>query len=214
MSPRTFVHRQGWIEENFAGRIVTLVRGHRWQISHRAFHSGVESLGYAEAVNARQLIEGGDTLIELTDQPLRVGETYDWAVVPSSGAVVMFSGTARDHSEGREGVETLAYEAYEEAVLPALEEVVHEMRKKWGAVRRVALIHRVGNVPVGESSVLVVVSAPHRPEAFEAARFGIDALKATAPIWKRETWKGGDDWAKTAQHVTDLSTFVAERATR
>lgn len=165
-------------------------------------------------MTTRQLIDGGNTLIELTDQPLNVGETYDWVVVPSSGAVVMFSGTARDHSEGREGVETLAYEAYEEAVLPVLCDVAAEMRKKWNEVRRVALIHRVGDVSVGESSVLVVVSAPHRPEAFEAARFGIDALKATAPIWKRETWKGGDDWAKTAQHVTDLSSFVSERASR
>jgi molybdopterin synthase catalytic subunit len=139
-----------------------------------------------------------------------VADTYDWAVVPSAGAVVMFSGTARNHSEGREGVETLAYEAYDEVVLTALGAVVAEMRIRWSAVRRVALVHRVGDVPVGESSVLVVVSAPHRPEAFAAARFGIDALKATAPIWKRETWKGGDDWAKTAQHITDLSTFVSE----
>ena len=139
-----------------------------------------------------------------------MADTYDWAVVPSAGAVVMFSGTARNHSEGREGVETLAYEAYDEVVLTALGAVVAEMRIRWSAVRRVALVHRVGDVPVGESSVLVVVSAPHRPEAFAAARFGIDALKATAPIWKRETWKGGDDWAKTAQHITDLSTFVSE----
>ena len=208
------MHRQGRTEENFAGRIVIVVRGHRWQISHDGFRSGVVSLGYAEIVTTRQLVDGGDTLLELTDQPLQVGQTYDWAVVPSAGAVVLFSGTARDHSEGREGVETLTYEAYEEAVLPALDNVANEMRKKWSAVRRIALIHRVGNVPVGESSVLVVVSAPHRPEAFDAARFGIDALKATAPIWKRETWKDGDGWAKTAQHVTDLSTFVAEHASR
>jgi molybdopterin synthase catalytic subunit len=167
-------------------------------------------LGYAEAVQGRQLVDDGDTLLELTPEILRVAETYDWAVVPSAGAVVMFSGTARDHSEGRDGVETLAYEAYDEAVLPALRAVAAEIRKKWHSVRRLALVHRVGDVPVGESSVLVVVSAPHRPEAFAAARFGIDALKATAPIWKRETWKGGDDWAKTAQHITDLSTFVAD----
>lgn len=161
-------------------------------------------------MHSRQLSDDGDTLLELTGERLHVADTYDWAVVPSAGAVVMFSGTARNHSEGREGVETLAYEAYDEVVLTALGAVVAEMRIRWSAVRRVALVHRVGDVPVGESSVLVVVSAPHRPEAFAAARFGIDALKATAPIWKRETWKGGDDWAKTAQHITDLSTFVSE----
>jgi molybdopterin synthase catalytic subunit len=128
-------------------------------------------------VLSRQIIDDGDTLLELTPEALSVAETYDWAVVPSAGAVVMFSGTARDHSEGRDGVETLAYEAYDEAVLPALQAVAGEIRNKWQSVRRLALVHRVGEVPVGESSVLVVVSAPHRPEAFAAARFGIDALK-------------------------------------
>lgn len=149
-------------------------------------------------------------MLDLTTDPLRVAETYEWAVVPAAGAVVMFSGTARDHSEGRSGVESLAYEAYEEAVFPALRAVAEEIRRQWSAVRRVALVHRVGSVAVGESSVLVVVSSPHRPEAFAAARFGIDALKATVPIWKRETWTDGEDWAKTAQHITDLSKFVAD----
>ena len=66
------------------------------------------------------------------------------------------------------------------------------------------LLHRVGVVPVGESSVVVVASAPHREEAFAAARFGIDTLKATVPIWKRETWKDGESWGLEAQHITEI----------
>jgi molybdopterin synthase catalytic subunit len=78
------------------------------------------------------------------------------------------------------------------------------MKNQWSDLGRIALIHRVGDLKLGESSVLVVVSAPHRPEAFEAARFGIDALKATVPIWKREAWATGSDWALGAQHVTTV----------
>ena len=66
------------------------------------------------------------------------------------------------------------------------------------------LAHRTGALTVGESSVVVAVSSPHRPDAFEAARFGIDTLKATVPIWKREVWKDGEDWALSSQDITDV----------
>ena len=174
--------------------------------------SVVDHLGYADDVISRHFVDDGDTWLELTDKSLDVGATYDWAVLPSCGAVVVFSGTVRDHSEGRDGVESLSYEAFAEIVVPKLTEVAQEMRRHWTALGRIALVHRFGDLTLGESSVLVVVSAPHRPEAFDAARFGIDALKATVPIWKRESWKDGGDWALGAQHITDLATFVSERS--
>ena len=174
--------------------------------------SVVDHLGYADFVTARHLVDNGDTWLELTDGALDVGATYDWAVLPSCGAIVVFSGTVRDHSDGRSGVETLAYEAYEEAVVPKLGAVAAEMRRRWTTLGRIALIHRIGELSLGESSVLVVVSSPHRPESFDAARFGIDALKATVPIWKRESWSDGGDWAESAQHITDLASFVDERS--
>ena len=77
-------------------------------------------------------------------------------------------------------------------------------REQWPTLGRIVLLHRVGVVPVGESSVVVVASAPHREEAFAAARFGIDTLKATVPIWKRETWKDGESWGLEAQHITEI----------
>lgn len=130
--------------------------------------------------------DSGDTWIGFLRSPLPVDEAGAWVVRPDCGAVVVFSGTARDHSEGVEGVTRLDYEAYEEHVEASLSAVAGEARAKWPVVRRMVLLHRVGEVAVGESSVVVAVSAPHRQEAFEAARYCIDTLKETAPIWKRE----------------------------
>lgn len=149
-------------------------------------------------------INDGDTWLELTASPLQVGFTYDWAVVPRCGAVVVFSGTVRDHADERVGVTALDYEAYDTEVLGKFAEITAEMRQRWSLLGRIALIHRVGTLHLGESSVLVVVSAPHRPEAFAAARFGIDALKVTVPIWKREKWESGNDWATDHREIVDL----------
>lgn len=145
-----------------------------------------------------------DTWLGLTDGTLPVGEAVDWAVLPSCGAVVLFSGTARDHAVGRSCVERLEYEAYDRYVVPKLEEIAGQMRQRWSALGRIVLLHRVGLVRLGESSVVVVASSPHRPEAFAAARFGIDTLKATVPIWKREVWADGESWGLEAQHLTKL----------
>ncbi|MFZ9174445.1 MAG: molybdenum cofactor biosynthesis protein MoaE [Ilumatobacteraceae bacterium] len=152
----------------------------------------------------RRFFDNGDTLVELTSESLQIGELYDWSVLPRCGAVVVFSGTVRDHSEGRHDVTSLAYEAYDEQVVPKCLEIAKEMRDKWPTLGRIALVHRIGELKLGESSVVIVVSTPHRPEAFESARFGIDALKATVPIWKREQWGDGGDWALGAQHITDV----------
>ena len=147
----------------------------------------------------------GDNWLAITDEPLPVGAATDWAVLASCGAVVLFSGTARDHAPGRDGVERLEYEAYEEHVVPRLADIAAEMRTTWPTLGRIALLHRIGVVAVGESSVVVVASSPHRPEAFAACRFGIDTLKATVPIWKREIWSDGESWGMESQHITDVS---------
>jgi len=92
----------------------------------------------------------------------------------------------------------LEYEAYDEMVVPKLDEIVAETRARWPDVGRIALVHRVGRLELGESSVVAAVSSPHRPEAFAAARFAIDALKVSVPVWKREVWDGGSDWGTNA----------------
>ncbi|MGH9184944.1 MAG: molybdenum cofactor biosynthesis protein MoaE [Acidimicrobiales bacterium] len=147
----------------------------------------------------------GDTWVGLTDGPLPIGAVADWAVRPDCGALVLFSGTARDHAEGRPGITGLAYEAYEEHVEPRLAAIADEARARWPTSGRLALLHRVGEVAIGESSVVVVASAPHRREAFAAARFCIDALKATVPIWKRETWDSGEAWGPDGSTLVEPS---------
>jgi molybdopterin synthase catalytic subunit len=146
-----------------------------------------------------------DSWLELSDDQLPLSDAVQWATRPDCGAVVSFSGTARDHSPGRPGVHRLVYEAYAEGVMPRLDAIEGELRRRWPAVARVAMLHRTGEVPIGEAAVIVVVSSPHRAEAFAAAQFGIDELKVTAPIWKRESWDGGDDWGIDAQPVRDVA---------
>jgi len=133
--------------------------------------------------------------IALTDEPLPTVAAQEWATVPGAGAVVTFAGVVRDHAEGRTGVEAMTYEAYEGPAVRALTGIVSELRGRWPEVERVAVLHRVGELQLSEASVVVVVSAPHRGAAFEAAEFAIDTLKEAAPIWKQEHWAGGSDWA-------------------
>lgn len=140
----------------------------------------------------------GDDWLGCTDGPLPVAAAGEWVVQQDCGAVVVFTGTARDHAEGRDGVTRLAYEAYEGQVVPSFGRVVAELRGRWPAVGRTVVLHRTGEVALGEAAVVVAVSAPHRDEAFAAARFAIDTVKATAPIWKKERWADGDDWGTGA----------------
>ena len=151
-----------------------------------------------------------DVWLGLSGDPLPVAPAADWVVRPDCGAVVVFSGTARDHAPGRPGVELLEYEAYEQHVEPRLRAIADEARLRWPTLGRIALIHRVGVVPVGESAVVVAVSAPHRDEAFLAARYCIDAVKASVPIWKHETWSGGEAWGSDAHELVDASDLGRE----
>ncbi len=152
----------------------------------------------------------GDEWFGLGGAELPVATAYDWAVTPRCGAVVLFSGTIRDHAEGREGVEHLTYEAYDEQVVPRFREIGDEIRTRWPDTGRIVILHRTGRVVVGASSVICVVSAPHRAEAFEAARFAIDSLKESAPIWKHEVWADGADWGTGANEIRPVGSAGTE----
>jgi molybdopterin synthase catalytic subunit len=145
---------------------------------------------------------GGDEWIAISRGELPVDAAWKWAGVPECGGIVTFCGTVRDHSDGRVGVTSLEYEAYEEHVVPRLTDVATAARVRWPEIGRLALLHRVGRLEVGEVAVVVAVSTPHRGEAFAAAQFCIDTLKHTIPIWKRETWEGGSDWSLCAPEGT------------
>ena len=141
----------------------------------------------------------------LYDVPLPVNHALEWAFRPDCGGVVLFCGVVRNHAEGRPNVIELTYEAYDEEVEPRLASIAAEARHRWPDLGRLAVLHRVGTLAVGEVSVVVVASAPHRGEAFDAARFAIDAVKTTVPVWKRERWEGGEDWSECASPVMEVA---------
>ena len=114
-----------------------------------------------------------------------------------AGATALFLGTARDHSDGKEGVTHLEYDAYREHVEKSLSVIAEEAGTRWPVLTMV-VEHRVGIVKVGEPSVAVAVSTAHRGDAFAAAQYVIDELKTRAPIWKREHWPGGAEWVEGA----------------
>ena len=146
---------------------------------------------------------------QLTRDELPIAAIYEWCVRPECGAVVLFSGTVRDHgadSDGavRDGVTHLTYEAYDEQVVPRLQAIAEAARKQFPGVGRLALLHRIGQLGLRESSVVCAASAGHRGEAFEAARYCIDTLKESVPIWKRESWEDGDGWGLGARPISDV----------
>ncbi|MBK6855618.1 MAG: molybdenum cofactor biosynthesis protein MoaE [Microthrixaceae bacterium] len=138
----------------------------------------------------------GRDWIACSPSDLDAGAAGAWVVLPSCGAAVTFTGTVRDHAGTRTGIEMLEYEAYEEYVVPALERVANQVRQVVPDLGRVVLWHRTGELAVTDVAVVVAVSSPHRDEAFTAARWAIDELKATTPIWKREHWPGGAEWVR------------------
>lgn len=175
-------------------------------------HESIVEPGHAPVCDSSRTEPIGGDWTALVDGPLPVAEASAWVVRPDCGAVVTFTGTARNCSEGRPGVDRLTYEAYTEQVGPALDRVAADLRSRWPNVGRVVLLHRVGDVAIGQEAVVVAVSAPHRDEAFQAARFAIDAVKETVPIWKRERWQDGDDWGLGARPLAGA--VVAGRSGR
>jgi molybdopterin synthase catalytic subunit len=131
-------------------------------------------------------------LYRVTEQTIDTSQLLAAVGHPGAGGTTLFVGTTRDENDGRV-VERLEYEAYEAMAIQEMERIGDDIAKRWRVVA-VAMVHRVGVVPVGEASVAVAVSAAHREEAFAACRYGIDTLKATVPIWKKEYYRGGEHW--------------------
>jgi molybdopterin synthase catalytic subunit len=111
---------------------------------------------------------------------------------PAAGAICTFVGTTRESNVGRK-VLRLEYEAYEAMALSEIRKLAEEAGRRW-EITRIAITHRIGVVEIGETSVAIAVSAPHRAEGFDACRFAIDRLKEIVPIWKKEHFEGGEVW--------------------
>ena len=134
-------------------------------------------------------------MAELVRGPIDAARLLGESSRPDCGAIALFLGTARDHHEGRR-VTRLFYEAYEPMALAALQSLEQQTLERFG-VASCRIVHRVGEVPIGEASVAVLVASPHRAPAFDACRWARDELKRTAPIWKQESYaEGGSRWVE------------------
>lgn len=170
----------------------------------RAFKSCLPMVNQ-EYVDRSYVLQDGDELalippvsggsgwhFDVTDQVLDVAAIESMVATPGSGAVVLFAGNVRDHARGRK-VLRLEYEAYAPAAVKMLQRIGEEIGERW-SVDRVAIVHRTGTLEIGETSVVIGVSSPHRADAFEACRHAIERIKEIVPIWKKEWYEGGSTW--------------------
>jgi molybdopterin synthase catalytic subunit len=138
------------------------------------------------------------TLVRIGEGVPSVDEALAAVADPAAGGTCVFVGTVRDRSGAGEAVTDLTYEAWDELAATRLAAIATTIHERW-AVCRVALLHATGRLAIGQVSVVVAVSAPHRAEAFEACRFGIEELKRDVPIWKKEAFTTGEaDWVMGA----------------
>jgi molybdopterin synthase catalytic subunit/molybdopterin converting factor small subunit len=161
--------------------------------------------GCAEAAQAERK---GYEFTSLTREPFDAQLLIAAAKRAEDGAVVVFDGIVRDNSRGRRTLH-LDYEAYEEMAAKQLQSLAVEARRRFG-VRHVTIVHRLGRLEIGETSVLIVVASAHRAQAFEACRWVIDTLKKTVPIWKKETFADGAVWAPGEPFPAELTMDGAE----
>ena len=135
-------------------------------------------------------VSGGD--YRLTGEPIDIGAVIAEVADPGAGAIATFLGTTRAHSRSR-AVHHLEYEAYAGMAEAEMARIAEKLAGKY-ELTRVAITHRVGRVEIGETSVAIAVSAPHRADALAACKEAIDTLKATVPLWKKEIYEGGEEW--------------------
>ena len=131
-------------------------------------------------------------MFEIVSQPIDEQAVAASVADPGAGGVCVFSGVVRDNSRGKR-VLYLEYEAYPAMAVKQMQAIADEIRARW-QIKQVSMAHRVGRLEIGEASVCIAVSAPHRAEAFEACRYAIDRLKTILPVWKKEVWEGGEYW--------------------
>lgn len=132
--------------------------------------------------------------LDVREPPLPLEEALDAIADSGAGAQVVFLGSVRDHSPGHEGVQRLDYSAYEPMARKIMAEIADGTLAQWPSLRGVALVHAVGELPLGAHTVLVATSAPHRQEAYQANEHALEELKQRLPVWKREVSEQGSRW--------------------
>jgi len=139
-------------------------------------------------------------LFEITTEELSIDKVVARMADPANGAIATFVGVVRCETDSRE-VRYLEYEAYPEMAEEQLQRIGDEIRARWRTIREVAIVHRVGRLQVGETVVVIALSAAHRSEVFDALRYAIDRLKEIVPLWKKEVWADGEEWK--SEQVTE-----------
>jgi len=134
-------------------------------------------------------------MFHATTQPIDLNELVLFVTDPEAGAIATFVGTTRNNNEGRKVI-GLDYEAYPEMAEKELARIGEDAKKQW-PICRMAIVHRMGPVKIGEASVIIAVSSAHRDAAFAACRYAIEEIKKTVPIWKKEVFEGGEVWIGT-----------------
>lgn len=129
---------------------------------------------------------------EVTERPLEPEKLVAHVRKDEAGAVVLFYGVVRDNSMGRR-VDHLEYDAYPEMAAKVMRDVAEEIKRRF-PVTDIAIQHRTGRLEIGEASLLVAISSPHRKEGFAAAAVLVDRFKEVVPVWKKEVWEGGEEW--------------------
>jgi molybdopterin synthase catalytic subunit len=132
-------------------------------------------------------------LFEVTEGDISADEVASRLADPAIGAVATFIGIVRGSTDGRK-VLYLEYEAYPEMAEKTLQEVGDEVQERWPEIRQVAIVHRTGRLEIGETAIVIALSAAHRRQVFDALRYAIDRIKEIVPIWKKEVWADGAEW--------------------
>lgn len=134
-------------------------------------------------------------IFEITREPIDKTGLERRLLTGGAGAIVTFDGVVRNQTGGRPVV-SLQYEAYPQMAVREMRKIGDEIRERWPDVERIGIVHRFGELRVTESSVVIVITSPHRRVAFEACHFAIDRLKQTVPIWKKEIFEDGEAWVE------------------
>ena len=224
----TLRQQAGWKEQGFDLPEGATVRDLVAQLDARHPELGLARRVYYAAVNEEYAkgetpLHEGDTVgifppvsggegsmgeqtrfFEITDKPLSLDDATRRVTRPDCGAVATFAGTVRGATatgEGVRGTDFLEYEAYSDMAVRKLAQIGDEIRAQWPKVQEVCILHRIGRIEVGEPSVVIAVSTPHRGDGcFDACRYAIERLKAIVPIWKQENWSDGQVWVEGPRH--------------
>jgi molybdopterin synthase catalytic subunit len=167
--------------------------GHDYVEPEHRLKSGDELLLFPPVSGGAAAPAPAGDVFAVVERPLSPDDIAARVDEPGAGGIVIFSGVVRNNTDGRR-VKFLEYEAHAPMAESKMREIGAAIHARWSGVRRVAMLHRIGRLEIGESSVLIAVSAAHRGDAFEACRYAIDTLKRTVPVWKKEHFEDGEVW--------------------